>query len=174
MNKALTTTSLLSNEEDSVRRIVKTRHVYSFENLETNFEIKPINMTMTKSQDPDFSPGHTTGHILDGPLLSANDQKMSTVTESSPAPTPSPDSPPTEETTAPEPPPAGLLWRLGSGVVGTAAGAVTGVAGYGIGAVKWTASKGYDVGAAVVSKVPVPQMPSVRIPGMKKSKDKAD
>jgi hypothetical protein len=56
-----------------------------------------------------------------------------------------------------------------SGVAGYGAGAVSGVAGYGVGAVKWTASKGYDIGAAVVSKVPVPP-----IPGVKKSKDKAD
>jgi len=85
-----------------------------------------------------------------------------------------------EEATPPAAPQGGLLWRIGSGVVGTAAGAakgvagygvgaVSGVAGYGVGAVKWTASKGYDVGAAVASKIPVPP-----IPGVKKAKDKSD
>lgn len=101
---------------------------------------------------------------------------MSTATESTPTDPPAP----TSESTTPPPPQAGLLWRIGSGVVGTAAGAVTGVAGYGVGAVqgvagygvgavKWTASKGYDVGAAVASKIPVPP-----IPGVKKAKDKSD
>jgi len=100
---------------------------------------------------------------------------MSTATE------PAPTSETTEEVAPPAPAPqGGLLWRLGSGVVGTAAGAakgvagygvgaVSGVAGYGVGAVKWTASKGYDVGAAVASKIPVPP-----IPGVKKPKDKSD
>jgi len=105
-----------------------------------------------------------------------NQKTMSTVTES--APTETKTAPP-EEVVAP-PAEGGLLWRIGSGVVGTAAGAakgaagygvgaVTGVAGYGVGAVKWTASKGYDVGAAVASKVPLPP-----IPGVKKAKDKSD
>lgn len=103
---------------------------------------------------------------------------MSTATE--PAPT-DPAQPATAaETNTPPPPQGGFLWRLGSGVVGTAAGAAKGVAGYGVGAVqgaagygvgavKWTASKGYDVGAAVASKIPVPP-----IPGAKKAKDKSD
>jgi len=105
-----------------------------------------------------------------------NHKTMSTATE--PAPT---SSETTEEVATPAPAPqGGLLWRLGSGVVGTAAGAakgvagygvgaVSGVAGYGVGAVKWTASKSYDVGAAVASKIPVPP-----IPGVKKPKDKSD
>merc|ERR1712198_211982 len=99
-----------------------------------------------------------------------NQKTMSTATESAP----------TSEAATPPPPQGGLLWRIGSGVVGTAAGAakgvagygvgaVSGVAGYGVGAVKWTASKGYDVGAAVASKIPVPP-----IPGVKKAKDKSD
>lgn len=105
-----------------------------------------------------------------------NCKTMSTATESTPT---EPQAAPTCEENTP-PPQGGLLWRIGSGVVGTAAGAakgvagygvgaVQGVAGYGVGAVKWTASKGYDVGAAVASKIPVPP-----IPGVKKAKDKSD
>jgi len=105
-----------------------------------------------------------------------NHKTMSTATEPAPIPTGT-----TEEVAPPPPAPqGGLLWRIGSGVVGTATGAakgvagygvgaVTGVAGYGVGAVKWTASKSYDVGAAVASKIPVPP-----IPGVKKAKDKSD
>ncbi|XP_013397019.1 transmembrane protein 263-B [Lingula anatina] len=66
----------------------------------------------------------------------------------------------------------GMVWRLSSGVFNTATGAV----GLGVGGVKWAASKGYNVGAAVVSgsqavasKVPVVN----KLPGLSK-KDKSD
>jgi len=45
----------------------------------------------------------------------------------------------------PPPPQGGLLWRMGSGVVGLTSGAVKGTVGLGVGAVKWTASTSYGV-----------------------------
>jgi len=126
--------------------IIETKTDYISSQLESDFKVEPINQKKT----------------------------MSTATESTPADAQAASV--SEEKTAPPAPQGGLLWRLGSGVVGTAAGvagygvgAVQGVAGYGVGAVKWTASKGYDVGAAVANKIPVPP-----IPGVKKAKDKSD
>lgn len=66
----------------------------------------------------------------------------------------------TDETADPSKQP-GLLWRVTSGVYSTASGAV----GAGIGGVRWVAGKTYDVGYAVVNKVPVPAL------GKKKDKN---
>jgi hypothetical protein len=59
----------------------------------------------------------------------------------------------------------GILWRVTSGVVSTASGAVGAGIGAGIGGVRWVAGKTYDVGSAVASKVPVPAL------GKKKDKN---
>jgi len=55
----------------------------------------------------------------------------------------------------------GLLWRMSSGIYGTAAGAVR----LGVGGVKWVADKSYTAGTTVlstsktvVSKVPIPTL----------------
>ena len=52
----------------------------------------------------------------------------------------------------------GVIWRVSSGLYNTATGAV----GMGVGGVKWVAGKTYDVGSAVVSKVPKPTVPTWR------------
>uniref|UniRef100_H2ZQY1 Uncharacterized protein n=1 Tax=Ciona savignyi TaxID=51511 RepID=H2ZQY1_CIOSA len=48
----------------------------------------------------------------------------------------------TEET---QPPPSGLFWRMGSGMVNLTKGAVGGTVGLGVGAVKLVASTSYGV-----------------------------
>jgi len=132
-----------------------------------------MSSTITETKTNHFS----SEYITDFKPQPFNQKTMSTVTETAPV---EPQGGSTSEATTAPPPQGGFLWRIGSGVVGTAAGAakgvagygvgaVQGVAGYGVGAVKWTASKGYDVGAAVASKIPVPP-----IPGVKKPKDKSD
>ncbi|CAI9725334.1 Hypothetical predicted protein [Octopus vulgaris] len=49
-----------------------------------------------------------------------------------------------------------MIWRVSSGLYSTATGAATGAVSLGVGSVKWVAGKGYDVGHAVVTKVPIP------------------
>ncbi|GAB1608396.1 uncharacterized protein LOC115214189 [Argonauta hians] len=50
----------------------------------------------------------------------------------------------------------GMIWRMSSGLYSTATGAATGAVSLGVGSVKWVAGKGYDVGHAVVTRVPIP------------------
>ena len=65
-------------------------------------------------------------------------------------------------------PPAGIVWRMSSGLYNVTTGAV----GYGMGGVKWVAGKSYDVTSAVGSAVTssVKKVPSTLATLKKKDK----
>jgi len=67
-------------------------------------------------------------------------------------------------------PQAGILWRVTTGVGSGLYNATTGAVGYGVGGVKWVATKSYDAGSTVVATVKNPPLPEM----LKKKKDKKE